>query len=143
MTNNVYTDGACSDNPGIGGWGAVILIENKDPIQINGGQLNTTNNQMELKAVIEALKYFENSSSINLFTDSKYVKNGIQLWIQNWKINGWKTSAKKLVKNKDLWLELDEQLSKHKVNWYWVKGHSGDKFNEKADQLARKFIENN
>tara|TARA_B100000029_G_scaffold397526_1_gene395839 strand:- start:18646 stop:19077 length:432 start_codon:yes stop_codon:yes gene_type:complete len=143
MTNNVYTDGACSGNPGIGGWGAVILIENKDPIQINGGQLNTTNNQMELKAVIEALKYFENSSSINLFTDSKYVKNGIQLWIQNWKINGWKTSAKKLVKNKDLWLELDEQLSKHKVNWYWVKGHSGDKFNEKADQLARKFIENN
>tara|TARA_B100000686_G_scaffold332422_1_gene397154 strand:- start:144 stop:575 length:432 start_codon:yes stop_codon:yes gene_type:complete len=143
MTNNVYTDGACSGNPGVGGWGAVILIENQDPIEIHGGKLNTTNNQMELKAVIEALKYFENSSSINLFTDSKYVKNGIQLWIQNWKINGWKTSNKKLVKNKNLWLELDEQLSKHKVNWYWVKGHSGDKFNEKADELARKFIKKN
>ena len=143
MTNDIYTDGACSGNPGVGGWGVVILINDKNPIYINGGKLNTTNNQMELKAAIEALKYFQNSSSINLFTDSKYVKDGIQLWIQKWKTNGWKTALKKQVKNKDLWIELDEQISKHEIKWHWVKGHSGNKFNEKADELARKFIKKN
>tara|TARA_Y100001970_G_scaffold277461_1_gene381664 strand:- start:227 stop:658 length:432 start_codon:yes stop_codon:yes gene_type:complete len=143
MTNDIYTDGACSGNPGVGGWGVVILINDKNPIYINGGKLNTTNNQMELKAAIEALKYFKNSSSINLFTDSKYVKDGIQLWIQKWKTNGWKTALKKQVKNKDLWIELDEQISKHEIKWHWVKGHSGNKFNEKADELARKFIKKN
>ena len=99
MSNNIYTDGACSGNPGIGGWGAVILIGDNEPININGGSLNTTNNQMELKAAIEALKYFSNSSSINLFTDSKYVKDGIETWIHNWKKNGWKTKSNKNVKN--------------------------------------------
>ena len=143
MANNVYIDGACSGNPGIGGWGVVILIDNNDPVFINGGSLKTTNNQMELTAAIEALKYISNSTSLNLFTDSKYVKVGIESWIINWKKKGWKTSSKKQVKNKDLWIELDKQISKHKINWHWVKGHAGDKYNEKADFLARKFIEKN
>jgi len=140
---NVYTDGACSGNPGIGGWGVVIFIDNNDPIYLNGGLNNTTNNQMELIAAIEALKYFPTSSKINFFTDSKYLKDGIQKWIFNWKKNGWKTSSKKPVKNKELWLELDKKISEHSINWNWVKGHSGNKNNEKADYLARRFIENN
>ena len=143
MSNDVYTDGACSGNPGIGGWGIVILKNESDqPIYLNGGSLNTTNNQMELKATIEALKFFKKSSNINLFTDSKYVKNGIEIWINNWKKNGWKTSSKKNVKNKDYWIELNSLVSKHKINWVWIKGHSGNKYNEMADLLARKFITN-
>tara|TARA_Y100000590_G_scaffold433844_1_gene551388 strand:+ start:82 stop:516 length:435 start_codon:yes stop_codon:yes gene_type:complete len=143
MSNDVYTDGACSGNPGIGGWGIVILKNEGDqPIYLNGGSFNTTNNQMELKATIEALKFFEKSSNINLFTDSKYVKNGIEVWINNWKKNGWKTSSKKNVKNKDYWIELDSLVSKHRINWIWIKGHSGNKYNEMADLLARKFITN-
>ena len=141
MTINVYTDGACSGNPGIGGWGVIILIDDKDPIKLNGGLINTTNNQMELRAAIEALKYFVKASSINLITDSKYVKDGIESWIKNWKKNGWKTSTRKPVKNKDLWMELDKQIHQHTIDWQWIKGHAGHKYNEQADDLARKFIE--
>ena len=140
MTSDVYTDGACSGNPGIGGWGVVILIDNNQPIHLNGGSLNTTNNQMELTAAIEALKFLSEASSINLFTDSKYLKDGIELWIKNWKKNDWKTSKKKPVKNKDLWTSLDTQIQRHKINWKWIKGHMGHRHNEYADYLARKFI---
>ena len=143
MSIEIYTDGACSGNPGLGGWGAIILIHKNEPIYINGGSLNTTNNQMELKAAIEALKYLSKSNSINLFTDSKYVKDGIESWITNWKKNGWKTSTKKIVKNKELWMQLDNLINKHNVTWKWIKGHAGFEFNEKADELARKYIESN
>ena len=137
----VYTDGACSGNPGKGGWGVVILENNKDEIFLNGGDDNTTNNRMELTAAIEALKHYQNREDITLITDSKYVKDGIQSWIQNWKKNGWKTAAKKPVKNKELWVELDDLITKHNINWEWVKGHAGNKHNEKADYLARRYIE--
>ena len=141
MNIKIYTDGACSGNPGIGGWGAVILIPEKDTINLNGGSNDTTNNQMELTATIEALKYFRDSKNITIFTDSKYVMNGIETWINNWKKNGWKTTSKKPVKNKILWEQLDKEISKHKVEWNWVKGHDGNRYNEKADYLARRFIE--
>ena len=141
MTINVYTDGACSGNPGIGGWGAVILIDKNEPINLNGGSRNTTNNRMELTAAIEALKYFTERSIINLYTDSKYVKEGIESWIVNWKKNGWKTASKKPVKNKELWIKLNNQIERHTIHWQWVKGHAGHKYNEMADDLARKFIE--
>ena len=137
----VYTDGACSGNPGKGGWGVVIL-SNKDEISLNGGDNNTTNNKMELTAAIEALKHFEKREEITLITDSKYVKDGIESWIKNWKTNNWKTTSKKPVKNKELWIELDDLITKHNVNWEWVKGHGGNKYNEKADYLARRYIEN-
>jgi ribonuclease HI len=137
----IYTDGACSGNPGTGGWGVVILENNKEDTFLNGGNDDTTNNRMELTATIEALKYFEDKQTITLITDSKYVKDGIQSWIQNWKKNGWKTASKKPVKNKDLWVELDELISRHNINWEWVKGHAGNKHNEKADYLARRYIE--
>jgi len=137
----VYTDGACSGNPGKGGWGVVILEKNKDEIFLNGGDDNTTNNRMELTAAIEALKHYQKREDITLITDSKYVKDGIQSWIQNWKKNGWKTAAKKPVKNKELWVELDVLITKHNIRWEWVKGHAGNKHNEKADYLARQYIE--
>ena len=143
MKINVYTDGACSGNPGIGGWGAVILIEDKEPIKLNGGSKETTNNKMELLAAIKVLQYFQKPEAINLHTDSQYVKNGIELWIKKWKKNGWRTSSKKPVKNRDLWEELDLEITKHKVEWHWVKGHAGNKFNELADLLARKYIQEN
>lgn len=141
MKITIYTDGACSGNPGIGGWGAVILIEDTKPVHLHGGSDHTTNNQMELTAAIEALKYFSESSTLNFFTDSKYVKEGIESWVHNWKKNGWKTTSKKPVKNKELWKELDAQITKHTINWEWVKGHAGNVHNETADYLARKFIE--
>ena len=137
----IFTDGACSGNPGIGGWGVVILINDNDPIFLNGGEIQTTNNRMELTATIKALKYFKEHQLITLITDSKYVKDGIESWIANWKKNGWKTASKKPVKNKELWVELDSQIAKHKITWEWVKGHAGDKYNERADFLARRFIE--
>ena len=137
----IYTDGACSGNPGIGGWGIVIIELKKEPIFLNGGDDNTTNNQMELTAAIQALKYFNKREKITLFTDSQYVKNGIESWINNWKKNGWKTASKKPVKNKELWVKLDLLIAKHNVIWKWVKGHAGNLYNEKADLLARKYIE--
>lgn len=141
MNITIYTDGACSGNPGIGGWGAVILIDDKKPIHLHGGADQTTNNQMELTAVIEVLKYFSEPSTLNFFTDSKYVKDGIMSWIHNWKKNGWKTKQNKPVKNKELWMMLDSQISRHAISWQWVKGHAGNVHNETADYLARKYIE--
>ena len=137
----IYTDGACSGNPGVGGWGDVIIEDNKNETFLNGGDNHTTNNKMELTAAIKALKTFEKKSTITIITDSKYVKDGIQSWIQNWKKNGWKTAAKKPVKNKELWIELDELIAKHNITWEWVKGHAGNTHNEKADYLARRYIE--
>ena len=139
---NIYTDGACSGNPGIGGWGVVILV-NKQEILLNGGDQLTTNNKMELTAAIKALGYFETKKNLTIYTDSKYVKDGIESWIINWKKNGWKTSTKKIVKNKELWIQLDNLINQHNVTWKWVKGHAGFEFNEKADELARKYIESN
>tara|TARA_B100000214_G_C23803272_1_gene551393 strand:- start:327 stop:758 length:432 start_codon:yes stop_codon:yes gene_type:complete len=137
----IYTDGACSGNPGIGGWGAVILGINEDPIYLNGGEKNTTNNRMELTAAIEAIIYNLNIENLEIYTDSKYLKDGIEKWIINWKQNGWKTANKKPVKNKDLWIKLDNEISKHNIKWNWVKGHANNQYNEKADELARKYIE--
>lgn len=131
----VYTDGACSGNPGPGGWGATIKLE-EETVEIYGGENNTTNNRMELKAVISALAYLKKKRDIILFTDSKYVMKGIQEWIKKWKTNNWKTSQKKTVKNKDLWVELDSLTNKHSIQWEWVKGHSGNYGNEIADRLA-------
>ena len=143
MKIRVYTDGACSGNPGIGGWGVVILNSENNPVQLSGRLKNTTNNQMELTAAIESLKYFKDSKEILIITDSKYVMNGIEHWIKNWKKNGWITSTKKPVKNKELWESLDREISRHDVEWKWVKGHAGNENNEKADYLARQFIEEN
>ena len=139
----IYIDGACSGNPGIGGWGVVILEKDNDPIFLKGGENQTTNNRMELTAAIKALQHLKNSEELTLVTDSKYVKDGIQLWMANWEKNGWKTASKKPVKNKELWLLLDSEIAKHNINWEWVKGHAGDKYNEKADFLARRYIEEN
>ena len=135
----IYTDGACSGNPGKGGWGA-ILIYAKEKKYMSGSKQLTTNNQMELTATIEALKAILKPSSIALYTDSQYVKNGITSWIFNWKKNGWKTANKKPVANKDLWIELEKYVDFHSVNWFWVKGHSGDHYNEIADKLAVKAM---
>ncbi len=139
----IYIDGACSGNPGIGGWGVVILENDNDPIFLKGGESQTTNNRMELTATIKALQHFKTSKELTLVTDSKYVKDGIQSWIANWKKNGWKTASKKPVKNKKLWLELDSEIARHRINWEWVKGHTGNIYNEKADFLARRYIEEN
>ena len=140
---NIYTDGACSGNPGIGGWGAVIFSNSDDAVFLNGGENITTNNRMELTAAIKSISYFKNRSNLEIFTDSKYLKDGIERWILNWKKNGWKTSNKKPVKNKDLWVQLDKEILKHNIKWNWVKGHANNEFNEKADSLARKYIEEN
>ena len=137
----IYTDGACSGNPGVGGRGVVIIEDNKNETFLNGGDNDTTNNKMELTAAIQALKAFEKKSTITLISDSNYVKDGIQSWIENWKKNGWKTAAKKPVKNKELWIELDVLIARHNITWEWVKGHAGNKHNEKADYLARRYIE--
>jgi len=134
----IYTDGACSGNPGKGGWAAVI-IEDENEKTISGSEMLTTNNRMELLAVINALKEVS-SVEIDIYTDSKYVKNGIESWIKNWKMNGWMTAAKQPVKNKDLWLELDTLVTKKEIEWKWVKGHSNDHYNTIVDEAARKAI---
>ena len=139
-TVNIYTDGACRGNPGDGGWGVLIKYENTSK-EIYGGEKNTTNNKMELKAAIEGLKALNESCKVNLTTDSKYVMQGITIWIDNWKKNNWKSSTKKDVKNKDLWLLLDKYVSMHEIKWFWVKGHSGHKENEIADMLANRVID--
>ena len=136
----IYTDGACRGNPGPGGWGALIQFDTVQK-EIFGGQNVTTNNQMELFAAIEGLSTLKEPCNVELFTDSKYVMDGITQWIQKWKKNNWKTAAKKEVKNKDLWQKLDQLMTYHHVQWHWVKGHSGDPGNEKADRLANKGID--
>ena len=136
----IYTDGACRGNPGPGGWGALLKFESIEN-EIFGGQKDTTNNQMELSAAIEGLAFLNEPCSVELFTDSKYVMDGITQWIANWKKNNWRTAAKKDVKNKELWQKLDQLISYHQVQWHWVKGHSGDIGNETADLLANKGID--
>jgi ribonuclease HI len=136
---NIYTDGACSGNPGPGGWG-VYIDNNGEIIELSGNESETTNNRMELQAIIEALSYFSDISKINLFTDSKYVIDGANSWMVNWKKNGWQTAQKKPVKNKDLWIKLDTLIQTHKLTWNWVKGHDGNFGNERADYLATSAI---
>jgi ribonuclease HI len=136
----IYTDGACKGNPGIGGWGA-LLVYNEQSIEIFDGELETTNNRMELKAVIEALNHATSmNDDVQIYTDSSYVQKGIQEWILNWKKNGWRSSNKKPVKNQDLWQELDTLNSSLKVEWFWVKGHAGHPGNERADFLANEGV---
>lgn len=133
----IFTDGACSGNPGAGGWG-VILRCGKTEKELSGGEAQTTNNRMELTAVIEALKALKRECEITLYTDSRYVMDGVNEWMPNWKKNGWRTTNKKsAVKNLELWQELDSLLSKHKIKWVWVKGHNGHPENERVDKLAR------
>ena len=136
-----YTDGACSGNPGPGGWGALLIARNGETVlkerELKGGEADTTNNRMELLAAINALEALERPSAITLVTDSAYVKNGVESWIHGWKRNGWKTSNKKPVKNVDLWQRLDEARQRHNVTWEWIKGHAGHPENERADELAR------
>ena len=135
----VYTDGACSGNPGVGGWGAIIIADGCIQ-ELKGGEAFTTNNKMELMAAIMALRKLHNTTKVHLYTDSQYVRKGITEWITNWQKNGWKNSNKEPVKNKELWLELLEQEKRHDIEWHWVKGHSGDEMNERADALAREAI---
>ncbi|MFA5948966.1 MAG: ribonuclease HI [Hyphomicrobium sp.] len=132
----IYTDGACSGNPGPGGWGA-ILIYGEHRRELKGGEPHTTNNRMELMAAISSLEALKKGVAVDLFTDSEYVRNGITKWINGWKRNGWKTADKKPVKNMELWQRLDEALKRHQVAWHWVKGHAGHPENERADELAR------
>ena len=137
----IYTDGACRGNPGIGGWG-VLMSYQEEVKELYGGEADTTNNKMELRAVIEGLNSLKEPCSVKVFTDSKYVMDGINSWINNWKKNNWKTANKKDVKNKDLWIRLDKLVNKHNIAWEGVKGHSGNPGNEKADELANRGIEN-
>lgn len=137
QTVYIYTDGACKGNPGVGGWGALLRYGQHEK-ELLGGAAETTNNRMELTAVIEALRALKRSSRVQICTDSQYVKNGMESWIHGWKRNGWKTAAKQPVKNADLWRELDEQVAAHDVVWTWVKGHAGHAENERADALANR-----
>ena len=136
----IYTDGACSGNPGPGGWGAVILDEEKNETNISGREKNTTNNRMELMAPIMALKKIKKTSEVIIYTDSTYLKNGITIWIKKWEKNNWKNTNKKPVKNKDLWIILNELSKEQIIDWRWVKAHAGNKYNEIADKLATKAI---
>lgn len=142
MAANVvmYTDGACKGNPGPGGWG-VVLRYGPSLKTLHGGERNTTNNRMELLAAIKGLKALKRECPVELYTDSQYVRKGITEWMQNWKKNGWKTAARKPVKNEDLWRELDLEVARHQVNWHWVKGHAGVPDNELADELANRGVE--
>ena len=136
-----YTDGACSGNPGPGGWGALLQAKTGDAVvkerELKGGEADTTNNRMELLAAIKALEALERPSTITVVTDSAYVKGGITEWLRSWKRNNWRTATKKPVKNEDLWRRLDEAAARHQVTWTWVKGHAGHPENERADALAR------
>tara|TARA_A100001015_G_scaffold288505_1_gene359422 strand:+ start:63 stop:488 length:426 start_codon:yes stop_codon:yes gene_type:complete len=136
MKIKIYTDGACSGNPGKGGWAAIIIDSNLGQSSISGSESNTTNNRMELMATIMALKKIKNKTEVIIYTDSKYVKDGITDWIKKWKLNNWKNSKNKPVKNKDLWVKLDNSCQKLKVNWKWVKAHAENKYNNLVDKLA-------
>lgn len=134
---DIYTDGACFENPGPGGWGVVFLHEKKRK-ELYGGEPDTTNNRMELTAAIMALEALKRPCNVRIHTDSKYVCDGVTQWMKSWQSNGWRTSSRKPVKNADLWQRLQKVLRRHKVEWFWVRGHSGDEGNERADALARK-----
>jgi len=140
-----YTDGACSGNPGPGGWGVLMQAKDGDTVvkqrELSGGAPQTTNNRMELMAAISALETLERAAAVTIVTDSSYVKDGLTKWIHGWKRNGWKTAAKKPVKNEELWKRLDEAQQRHDVSWEWVKGHAGHPENERADELARAGME--
>ena len=138
----IYTDGACSGNPGPGGWGAVILNEEKKDTNISGKEQSNTNNRMEIMSPIMALRKVKKASTIIIYTDSIYLKNGITTWIKNWEKNGWKSVNKKPVKNKDLWITLNNLSKEHVIDWKWVKAHAGNKYNEIADKLATNAIRN-
>ncbi len=138
---DIFTDGACSGNPGEGGWGAILRYGSHEK-EISGYKKTTTNNQMELTAIIEALRLLKEPCRITIHTDSKYVIDGITKWLENWQKNNWKTASKKPVKNKELWQELNTEISKHKIHWKWIKGHSGHIENERADKLATSAIKN-
>ncbi|TBW54773.1 ribonuclease HI [Marinobacter halodurans] len=142
MTKRVvlYTDGACKGNPGPGGWGAVLSYGGAER-ELHGGEKETTNNRMELMAAIQGLKALKRQCQVDLYTDSQYVRKGITEWMANWKKNGWKTAARKPVKNADLWRALDELVESHDIRWHWVKGHAGVPGNERADRLANKGVE--
>lgn len=138
-TVDIWTDGACSGNPGPGGWGAILRYGGVEK-ELSGAEAATTNNRMELMAAIEALNALKRSSKVRLHTDSKYVMDGVTKWVHGWKKNGWKTADKKPVKNEDLWRKLDEANARHEVTWKWVKGHSDNEMNNRADELARGAI---
>ena len=142
MKYRIYTDGACSGNPGPGGWGAVIFDQKDNQKNISGSEKNTTNNRMELLAAIMALKKIKVNSEIVIYTDSIYVKNGITEWIKKWEKNDWKSANKKPVKNKDLWIKLNDLCKKYKIDWRWIKGHSNNEYNDLADDLATRAIQN-
>ncbi|MBT3390726.1 MAG: ribonuclease HI [Chloroflexi bacterium] len=135
----IYTDGACSGNPGPGGWGVLLRFGSREK-ELSGGAGDTTNNRMELTAALEALRALTKPCQIDFYTDSEYLKNGITRWLAGWKRKGWKTSAKKPVKNQDLWQALDEAVQGHQISWHWVRGHAGQRENERVDQLARNAI---
>ncbi len=139
MSVEIYTDGACSGNPGPGGWGAVLRYGEHEK-ELNGGEAETTNNRMEMMAVIQSLAALKKPCQIDLYTDSVYVRDGVTKWLQGWKAKGWKTAAKKPVKNQDLWERIDAEMQRHSINWHWVKGHAGHPENERADELARAGI---
>ena len=136
----IYTDGACSGNPGPGGWGALLQFGEHER-ELKGGEGNTTNNRMELTAAIAALETLKRTCKVHLHTDSTYLRDGMTSWIHNWKRNGWRTTAKKPVKNVDLWQRLDEAIQSHDIEWHWIKGHAGDPGNEAADALARQGLD--
>lgn len=136
----IYTDGACKGNPGPGGWGALLVAEGAEK-ELHGGERATTNNRMELTAVIRALASLRRACDVEVYTDSQYVKNGIESWIGRWKRNGWRTAEGKPVKNAELWRELDAQAARHRIAWHWVRGHAGHAENERADALANRGVD--
>ena len=140
MKYKIYTDGACSGNPGPGGWAAIIIVDGKIRDEISGSEKNTTNNKMELLAPIRAIQKFKKKSEILIYTDSTYVKDGITTWIKKWEKNGWKTASKKPVKNIELWQKLKNLSSKHSIKWIWVKGHAQNKYNNLVDEIAQGAI---